>query len=103
METPVELGADLTALVRAVGSALVAVAPLSPPRAGGVATAFRLRFADGRELKGCRIDDPDSASLVPALAARLGSLAPRIVASGGHAMLTEWVEGTSLAAGDWSD
>jgi hypothetical protein len=103
VETPAELGDDLAALVRGVGSALVAATPLSRPRAGGAATAFRLRFADGSELKGCRVDDPGSARLVPALAARLGTLAPRIVASRGHAMLTEWIAGTSLAAAEWSD
>ncbi|MBX3025823.1 aminoglycoside phosphotransferase family protein [bacterium] len=101
MTAAAELGADLAALVEAVGRPLVAAIPLSRRGPARVATAFRLRFADGRTLKGVRTLEAATAARVAALIDDLGALAPRLIAHGGEALLTEWVEGQPLAAAGW--
>jgi hypothetical protein len=103
MTAMAELGDDLAALVQGVGTPLVAAVALSHRGPGRVATAFRLHFAGGATLKGVRLPDAGTARRVAALVDDLGALAPRLIASLGAAMLTEWVEGTSLRRGDWSD
>lgn len=96
-----ELGEDLAALVRGVGRRLVQAIPLSRRGAPPIATAFRLRFADGGALKGSRLANAECAAQVAALAPALGTLAPRVLAHRGAALLSEWVEGESLAGADW--
>ncbi|HSQ00562.1 MAG TPA: aminoglycoside phosphotransferase family protein [Candidatus Dormibacteraeota bacterium] len=103
MECTAELGEDLAALVRAVGRPLSAATPLSRRGALAIATAFRLHFADGTVLKGSRLVAAADAARVAALAADLRPLVPRVVASGGAALLSEWVDGESLVGVDWPD
>jgi aminoglycoside phosphotransferase (APT) family kinase protein len=103
MPSTSELGEDLAALVRAVGRALTQATPLSHRGAPAVATAFRLHFADGTVLKGNRLASASCATRVATLAPALGTFVPRVVAHGGRALLSEWVEGESLAGDDWPD
>jgi phosphotransferase family enzyme len=98
-----ELGEDLSLLVRAVNMPLVAVTPVSvrgypTPRS----TAFRLQFADGRVFKASRLESAQQALTVESISRCLEHAAlPETVARSGRALLTQWVEGQSLAAADW--
>ena len=67
-------------------------------------TAFRLRLADGRELKGRRAASEACAARVERWSALLDPRHfPRLLARQGVALLSEWVEGTPGAdAGDAS-
>ena len=96
------LGEDLQRLVDSVGVTLVEATPLiGPGYPGYQPTASRLRFADGRVLKGREFANPARAVIVeyvsrhvqhPGLAAFVGRH--------GRALLTDWVEGRPLEAGD---
>lgn len=90
------LGEDLAALVRAHGERLLDAVPLSHRGPERIATTFRLRFANGLTLKGVQLPELEAARRVLALVDELGALAPRIVAHGGLAVLTEWIEGEAL-------
>jgi len=62
---------------------------------------FRLHFNDGTTLKGCWLatvaQAQRAAALVGLLGGVLGGGVPRLIGQRGAAMLSEWVEGTSLA------
>lgn len=96
-----ELGDDLAALVAEAGVALCEVTPLSVRGKRGVASVFRLRFADGRVCKGSRIGNAGQVARVASLVAALGDGAPRLLACRGKALLSEWVDGATLAAADY--
>lgn len=98
-----ELSDDLAALAQRAGSALVAAVPLSHRGAARRATAFRLSFADGTVWKGTELADPDQAALVAELAGGLPAGVPRVIDRRGTALVSEWVEGETLAAVAWSD
>ncbi len=96
------LGADLWALVEAQGGQLVAAAPIGTlrsrlrPRA-----AFRLRLADGRVLKGRRVNDEASAVRVERLSRLLEPRHfPRLLARRGAALLSEWADGMPVPSTD---
>jgi hypothetical protein len=95
-----QLGPELDALVARLQAALIEVLPITGLAAPGSNRAtFRLTFADGRVLKGRRLDAAADASRINAI---VGALArpelPRVVAWGGTALLEEWIEGEPLAA-----
>jgi len=92
-----ELGEDLAVLVAETGALREAV-PLSRRGPDAAATAFRLRFADGSLRKGVRLMDAAHAERVAGLAALLGDGVPRVYGRHATALLTEWVEGDTLAA-----
>lgn len=96
MTSAADLGEDLAALVRAHGEPLLEAVPLSRRGPARVATTFRLRFASGAVLKGMQLSELEVATRVLALVDELGALAPRVVASGGVALLTEWIDGEAL-------
>jgi hypothetical protein len=95
-----ELGGDLWSLVCAVGTQLAAATPLAGDNYPGYRpNAFRLRFADGRVLKGRRVDTPAQAEAVEYISRCLGHRGlPRMLARRGRAFLTEWIEGRPLSA-----
>jgi len=103
MPSTASLGEDLAALVSAVGVPLAAATELSHRGVDRVAPAFRLTFADGTTLKGTRLETADTAALVATLAPDLGDIVARIVAHTGSALLSEWVEGDTLATVACSD
>lgn len=91
-------GPDLAALVAALDSPLIAATAVTglPARALGRAT-FRLTLADGRVLKGRRLDAVADAERIHAVVAALGRPElPRVVARGGAALLEEWLDGAPL-------
>ena len=96
-----ELGSDLWSLVRSVDTPLAAATPVSGgDYAGYRPNAFRLQFADGRVLKGRRVDTAQQAETVEYVSQCLGHRGlPRVWGRCGRALLTEWVEGEVLAAG----
>jgi hypothetical protein len=98
------LGPDLWALVQTQGSRLVSVTAVGTLRsARRQRAAFRLRFADGRVLKGRRFDSERQAEHAERLSAYLDpSCFPRLLARRGCAVLTEWVQGARLRAAAWS-
>ncbi len=102
-----DLGPDLGALLEALGTPLRRVVPLSWRGAAGAATAFRLHFADGTTLKGCRLASvaqaEKAAAVVSLLGGVLGGCVPRLIGQRGAAMLSEWVEGKSLAEAGCDD
>jgi hypothetical protein len=92
------LGSDLAALVATLDSPLVAATAVTglPARARGRAT-FRLRLADGRVLKGRRLDAVADAERIQRVVTALGRPElPRILARRGAALLEEWLDGASL-------
>jgi len=92
------LGADLATLVRAVGTPLVDYVALSQRGAPQRATAFQLRFADGRTCKGIYTLTARQAEQAATIAAQLSHVA-RILDRCGAALLTEWVDGECLSVG----
>lgn len=88
------LGDDLWTLVERVDSPLVGITSLTRLPSDRLHRAsFRLRFADGRVLKGRRFDSEDEAARVWALSRLLDRRHfPDIVARQGKAVLVEWVE-----------
>jgi len=96
-------GPSLEDLIRAQSAALreaTAISPLTSsqsPRA-----AFRLRFRDGRTLKGRRLETAQQAETVWRLSQLHLRSAPiaRVVAQRSEALLEEWLVGRAIAAAD---
>lgn len=96
-------GASLEGLIRAQPAALRDAAAISPlassesPRA-----AFRLRFRDGRTLKGRRLETAQQAETVWRLSQLHLRSKPiaRVVARRSEALLEEWLVGHAIAAPD---
>src|SRR5262245_60766333 len=81
------LGSDLWSLVCEVGAKLAAAIPLAGDNYPGYrSNAFRLQFADGRVLKGRRVDTPAQAETVEDISRCLGYRGlPRVLARRGRA------------------
>lgn len=100
------LGVDLWALVEAQGGRLVEATPIGTlPSRLRARAAFRLRFADGRVMKGRRVNDESCGARVDRLSPLLEPRHfPRLLARQGAALLSEWVEGAPVVAtGDVAD
>lgn len=97
-----ELGDDLCALVRASGVPLVEAVALHGSRYGGYRpSAFRLRFADGRVLKGRQLGNRQRVEAIALFSQHVVHPAlPKLLAAAGRAVLTEWVDGRPLQAAD---
>lgn len=98
--TRARLGADLWALVQGLGAPLLSASVLtslpSPLRSHA---SFRLRFGDGRILKGRRVETSAQAERMEALVSRLDRRHfPRVIARRGAAVLEEWVEGRRVTS-----
>ena len=95
-----QLGGALWSLVCSVGVRLDAALPVSGGTYSGYQpNAFRLQFADGRTLKGRRVDTSRQAEEVEYVSRCLGYRGlPRVLARRGRALLTEWIEGQPLTA-----
>ena len=93
-------GRDLWALIRAAGAPLRSGWVLTTLPSPTVAHAsLRLTLADGRTVKGRRVERPDQAARMAAIVAGLDPRAfPRILARRGAALLEEWVDGRRLPA-----
>ncbi len=93
------LGPDLWALVEAHGGRLLratSVGTLASPLR--IRAAFRLELADGRVLKGRRVDDEACAARVERLWPLLDPRHfPRLLGRRGVALLSEWVDGVPVA------
>ena len=98
-DAPARLGADLWALVAGLDAPLVAARILtSLPSPVMTHASFRLRLANGRTVKGRRVETPDQAQRIAELLPRLGSRHfPRVLARHGCALLETWIPGTALA------
>lgn len=96
------LQADLWCLVQQVGVPLVEARLVTTLRSSQLDRAcFRLRFADGRVLKGRRVETLKLADRLEALSRLLDrQYFPPILARHGRALLTEWIEGTGLRPAD---
>jgi Phosphotransferase enzyme family len=92
------LGVDLVSLVGTIDATLIEVMPLSGVGYPGYQpSAFRLRFADGRLLKGRRFGSTSQAATVEYVLQCLGHPGfPRVLARSGSALLTEWIAGQPL-------
>ncbi len=99
-----QLGGDLVSLIRDVDAPLVEVTVLSGRGYPGYEpSAFRLRFADGRVLKGRRFARAPQAKEVEDILRQLcGHGLPAVVARAGAALLTEWIDGQGLNAATWT-
>jgi len=97
------LGADLWTVVQQVGT-LVEARLVTAIRSRDLDRAcFRLRFADGRVLKGRRVETLTQADRLEALARLLDRrYFPAVLARQGRALLTEWIEGTLLRPADYT-
>jgi len=97
--TATVLDPDLSALIGMVGSRLVdasVITTLPSPRENRA--TFRLRFADGRILKGRRLARAEEAVRVAALRPRLATASlTEVVAVRGAALLEEWRDGVPMA------
>lgn len=94
------LGSDLAALVRDVDASLVGADQItSMPANTGTRGSWRLRFADGRTLKGRCFESAARAAQVATLREAL-TTSPfvDVVDHRGAAMLEEWVDGEVLDA-----
>lgn len=89
------LGPDLSALVATLGTNVVESLPITGLRSRTFNRAtFRLTLADGRVLKGRRLDSPADADRIRTVVTRLGRPElPRIIAHRGAALLEEWIVG----------
>lgn len=98
------LGEELSELVRALDVPLVEVTPLHGSGYSGYEpTAFRLRFADGRLLKGRQCGNWQRAAAVEYVSRHVHHPGlPKLLGRRGRALLTEWVDGRPMAAGDCS-
>jgi hypothetical protein len=97
----VRLGPDLEALVRDVGTPLLRARPISPfpSRSDRGRSTFVLDFADGRRIKGRRLDTEERAATVERLLRVVRSArVPRPLARRGAALLEPWIAGSVLAA-----
>ena len=97
-----DFGPGLECLIREQPGALdhaVAISPLGSSQSRRA--AFRLKFADGRVLKGRRLETVEQAETVWRLATTHLGTAPiaRIVAHRSDALLEEWLAGSVVAAG----
>ena len=96
---PSVLGSDLLALIAERGIPLTRAFEVTrlrtPARSRG---AFALDFADGRRLKGRRLDASDEADRMVRLSTLLGDGHARIVAARGESVLQDWIEGPTLAS-----
>lgn len=97
-----DLSDELQSLVRTLGSELADVVPLSSAGyAGYRPNAFRLRFADGREVKGRELGNWQRAAAVEYVLGHVHHPGlPRLLARAGRALITEWVDGRPLTAAD---
>lgn len=97
-----ELGPDLCALIGGVGVPLVAATLVTTiPSTRADRACFRLTFADGTVLKGRRVQTGADAERIDILGSFLNPrYFPRVVARQGRALLTDWVQGTSLRPDD---
>jgi thiamine kinase-like enzyme len=95
-----QLGKDLLRLVQEVNLPLVEVISLSPLKLPNLKRAsFRLRFADGRILKGRRFGSIDQAKRVQNLWKYLNPRHfPKVISCSRSAMLIEWIEGKPLTS-----
>jgi hypothetical protein len=93
-----QLGPDLTALVAGLGVPVVEASPITGLAARTLSRAtFRLTLADGRMLKGRRLDAAADADRIRTIVTSLARPEmPRIVACGGTALLEEWIAGVPL-------
>ena len=93
------LGDDLWALVQQVDVPLVEarlVTTLQTPKVDRA--CFRLRFADGRVLKGRRVETIEDADRIETLSRLLDPrFFPSPTARQGRALLTDWIEGVRLS------
>jgi hypothetical protein len=92
------LGPDLTALVAALEVPVVEALPITGLVARTLSRAtFRVTLADGRVLKGRRLDAAADADRIRTIVTSLDRPEmPRIVAYGGTALLEEWIAGEPL-------
>jgi thiamine kinase-like enzyme len=93
-----QLGHDLWVLVQAMDSPLVeAVTITDLPSSRLARVTFRLQFADGRTLKGRRLDKAKRAKRMQDICRMLDQgCFPRILARYGSALVEEWIEGETL-------
>jgi hypothetical protein len=98
------LGPDLSALIETVGVPVVEIAQVTTIRGNdGQRGTFRLTLAGGRVLKARRLRTAEDVERVTRLTALLEpEFFPPVLAHRGCGMLTDWVAGTSLRAGDWT-
>jgi thiamine kinase-like enzyme len=95
-----QLGASLWRLVTAVGAPLVTAEEITVVPANGMRKTYRLRFADGRTLKGRCFRTPVLAEVARRIHERAGSSClARLVAHHGEAVLEEWIAGEVLVQG----
>jgi len=96
------LGEDLQQLVDSVGVPLVEATPVTGPGYPGYQpTASRLRFADGRVLKGREVASLSRAVVVEYVSRHVQHPGlPAFIGRYGRALLTDWVEGRPLDAAD---
>jgi aminoglycoside phosphotransferase len=99
-----QLGADLSALIVALGVPVVEVVRVTTIRApGSFRASFALTLADGQVLKGRRLNAPADVARVTRLSALLDPrYFPPILAHRGHALLTRWVPGRSVPPEAWA-
>jgi aminoglycoside phosphotransferase len=97
-----QLGEDLWTLVEVLDAPLVSVTCVSSlPSLLSQRGAFRLGLADGRILKGRRVESTTVAERIEDLSRLLDHRHfPRVLARRGCALLMEWVEGRPIAASD---
>jgi hypothetical protein len=97
-EAPARVGPDLWALAAGLGAAVVETCILtSLPSPVMAHASFRLRLADGRTVKGRRVETPDQAGRIAELLARLDRRHfSRVLAREGIALLEKWWVGTPL-------
>ena len=102
MTTPQELerslAEDLAWASSELGCPIAEVVPVSPLRGREMPrAAFRLRLADGRQLKLRRLRSPERAAELARLTERLRELGiPQVVLLRGAALAVEWLEGTPM-------
>lgn len=95
-----QLGEDLWTLVEELHWSLVDVIPLTTlPSPIRQHASFRLRFADGRTLKGRRVDTSAQAERIEYLLQFVDYRHfPKVVSRRGSALLLEWIEGEPLTS-----
>lgn len=94
-----QLGHDLWVLVKAMDSPLVEAVVITDLPSSRLARAtFRLQFADGRTLKGRRLDKATRAKRIQDIGRMLDQgCFSRILARHGSALIEEWIEGETLS------
>lgn len=101
---PADLPGDILAAAEFVGGVVVAAEGITTLRSrGGRHLCFKLRFADGRTVKGRSFRSLDRRETVSALAPRLRGLPfSRLLADHGSATIEEWIDGTPVRADSMS-